>query len=104
VLREVYTNPDDATSIIDRHFRYLAKASLLGWKTAEEPPPLAAIAKLTPIESELYQRKQLETISRPPLPAAFQSAKPLTASNIKVPKTDRMGKPIETHRRTYKPC
>jgi hypothetical protein len=94
VLRAILTDPDEAAQIVSKRVRYLAKANLLGWRAAEDFPPLADIAMLTPQESEMLQRKQLESVAKPPLPPAFQQNKTLTTMAVKIPTTDRLGKPI----------
>jgi hypothetical protein len=94
ILKSILQSPEDAEEIVSKRLRYLAKASLLGWRAAEDLPSLAEVAMLTPQETEILQRKQLESVVKPQLPPAFQQNKPLTATNVKVPLTDRLGKPI----------
>jgi hypothetical protein len=94
VLRQILEEPDKAEEIVSKRVRYLAKAHLLGWRAAEDPPPLADVALLSQQETELLQTKKLEHVQRPPLPPAFQQSKPLTSTAIQIPPTDRNGKPI----------
>jgi hypothetical protein len=94
ILKAILQAPDEAEQIVSKRLRCLAKASLLGWRAAEDLPSLAEVAMLTPQEAEILQRKQLESVVKPPLPPAFQQNKQLTATNVKVPITDRLRKPI----------
>jgi hypothetical protein len=93
-LKEIHLQPGEALVIADCRLRYLAKASILGWKAVEDPPLLTQIAQLTSIELEAYQRAKMAKLQPPHFPAAFRSDKPLTQSIQQFPTVDRMGKPI----------
>jgi hypothetical protein len=94
ILIEIHENPVDAREISDKRLRYLARASAIGWKAAEEEPDILEIGQCSQLQREAFQRRQMEMIPPPPLPPAFRQNKNLLQTRPQVPLKDRAGKPI----------
>jgi hypothetical protein len=85
VLKEIYERHEIARQIIDKR---------LGWKAAEEPPLLASIEQLNPMEMEAYQRQRYQQLKSPDQIDLPPRLALINNPGLAIPKTDRLEKPI----------